>query len=93
MAQKFEYDARESRRTERSVLAPEAVRQRMRTFEVLGPRVGERIVDVGCGAGLLVRDLAVAVGSEGRVVGVDNSAPMLQLAEQRCATGNKRGVA
>lgn len=84
MAKKFDYDEKESRKTERSYLAPEVVRQRMRTLEVLGPRVGERIVDVGCGPGLLVHDLAVAVGPEGRVVGVDNSMSMLEIAERRC---------
>ena len=84
MTNEFEYDEEESRKTERSALAPEAVRQRMRTLEVLGPRVAERIVDVGCGAGLLVQDLALAVGLEGRVVGVDNSVAMLELARRRC---------
>ncbi|TFH46586.1 MAG: methyltransferase domain-containing protein [Lysobacterales bacterium] len=85
MANTFEYDEKESRKTERSYLAPEVVRQRMRTLEALSARAGERIVDVGCGPGLLVRDLAVEVGPEGRVIGVDSSLPMLELAERRCA--------
>jgi len=85
MASKFEYDEKESKETERAYLAPEVVRQRMRTLEVLSPRVGECVIDVGCGPGLLVHDLAVEVGPEGRVVGVDTSLPMLQLAERRCS--------
>jgi arsenite methyltransferase len=84
MANKFEYDEKESKLTERAYLAPEVVRQRMRTLDVLNPKNGEHIVDVGCGPGLLVHDLAVEVGSEGRVVGVDTSVPMLGLAEHRC---------
>ena len=85
LASKFEYDEKESKRTERGNLAPEVVRPRMHTVDVLGPRVGEWIIDVGCGPGLLVHDLAVQVGPEGRVVGLDSSLPMLQLAEHRCA--------
>ncbi|MDH3281358.1 MAG: methyltransferase domain-containing protein [Gammaproteobacteria bacterium] len=85
MANKIEFDEKESKDTERVYLAPEVVRQRMRTLEVLNPRAGERIIDVGCGPGLLVHDLATEVGPEGRVVGVDTSLPMLELAERRCA--------
>lgn len=85
MANKLDYDEKESKKTERAYLAPEIVRQRMRTLEVLSPRVGECLIDVGCGPGLLVHDLAGEVGRAGRVVGVDTSLPMLQLAERRCA--------
>jgi SAM-dependent methyltransferase len=85
MANKIEYDEKESKDTERIYLAPEVVRQRMRTLDVLSPRAGERIIDVGYGPGLLVHDLATEVGPEGHVLGVDTSLPMLQLAERRCA--------
>lgn len=85
MATGLDYDEEESRRTERSNLAPEVVHQRMRTLGALSPRVGEYIVDVGCGPGLLVHDLAPQVGSEGRVLGVDSSLPMIRLAERRCS--------
>lgn len=85
MANKIKYNEKESKDTERVYLAPEVVRQRMRTLEVLSPRAGERIIDVGCGPGLLVHDLATEVGPKGRVIGVDSSLPMLKLAERRCA--------
>ncbi|MDH3378525.1 MAG: methyltransferase domain-containing protein [Gammaproteobacteria bacterium] len=57
----------------------------MRTLELLRPRVGECILDVGCSPVLLAYDLAAEVGAKGRVVGIDTSGPMLKLAEQRCA--------
>lgn len=85
MASKFEFNEEESKRTERAYLAPEVVRQRMRTLEVLSPRPGEWVIDVGCGPGLLVHELAVEIGPKGRVIGVDTSLPMLQLADRRCA--------
>jgi len=85
MASKFKYGEKESRHTERAYLAPEIVRQRMRTLEMLKPNVGESILDVGCGPGLLAQDLAIEVGPEGKVVGIDTSGSMLELAERRCA--------
>jgi ubiquinone/menaquinone biosynthesis C-methylase UbiE len=47
-----------------------------------GAKAGERIVDVGCGAGATTMALAQKVGPTGRVLGVDISAPMLARARQ-----------
>ena len=85
MASKLAYNEEESKRTEQAYLSPEIVRQRTRTFEVINPQRGEQIVDIGCGPGLLVHDLAAAVGDAGRIVGADSSAPMIELAEKRCS--------
>ena len=85
MAGKRVYNEEESKRTEQAYLSPEIERQRKRTIEEIDPQPGETIVDIGCGPGLLARELAVAVGDGGRIVGVDSSAPMLELAHNRCA--------
>ncbi len=85
MASKRVYNEEESKRTEQAYLSPEIERQRERTIEVTNPQDGEKIVDIGCGPGLLARDLAAAVGDAGCVVGVDSSAPMLELSRNRCA--------
>jgi SAM-dependent methyltransferase len=45
-------------------------------------KAGERIVDVGCGAGATTMALAQKVGRTGRVLGIDISAPMLARARQ-----------
>ena len=79
------HDEEESRRTELAYHSPEIVRQRERTLDVLAAVSGERIVDVGCGPGLLAHDIAAAVGDTGRVIGIDPSTAMLDLAEKRCA--------
>ncbi|MFP3386288.1 methyltransferase domain-containing protein, partial [Tritonibacter sp. SIMBA_163] len=42
------------------------------------------MVDIGCGNGLLTLELARAVGSEGKVIGVDPSRDMLGPAKERC---------
>lgn len=52
-------------------------------MRALAPSQGERIVDIGCGCGQTSLDLAVRVGSEGSVSGVDISRPMLEVALRR----------
>ncbi len=44
---------------------------------------GHRILDIGCGLGHEVQELASLVGSDGRVVGVDNNAPLIAEARRR----------
>jgi SAM-dependent methyltransferase len=52
-------------------------------IDKLAPAPGERVLDVGCGAGQTLLQLAERVGSEGSVVGLDVSAPMLARARER----------
>ncbi len=51
----------------------------------LAPQPGERVVDVGCGAGDTTLALAERVQGHGFVLGVDVSRPMLQRATARAA--------
>lgn len=47
------------------------------------PQPGETVLDIGCGAGATTFAASQAVGSAGKVVGVDISGPLLALATQR----------
>jgi ubiquinone/menaquinone biosynthesis C-methylase UbiE len=58
---------------------------RQTLFDLLEVRSGATLLDVGCGAGDDVQDLARLVGPSGRVVGVDSNATMIQLARARTA--------
>jgi SAM-dependent methyltransferase len=49
----------------------------------LCPEAGEVIVDLGCGAGQTVLQLAERVGSAGRVIGIDISPILLDVARER----------
>jgi SAM-dependent methyltransferase len=52
-------------------------------FDALQLRPGERVLDIGCGGGATALKAAEHVGASGRVVGVDISRPLLDLARQR----------
>ncbi|MDF2901645.1 MAG: SAM-dependent methyltransferase, partial [Phenylobacterium sp.] len=57
----------------------------LRAIEAGAPQPGERVLDIGCGCGQTSFELARRVGPSGRVLGVDISAPMLEVARQRAA--------
>ena len=52
-------------------------------IERLGVVAGERILDVGCGCGQTLLELAELAGPSGHVLGVDISPPMLERARER----------
>jgi SAM-dependent methyltransferase len=54
--------------------------------ETAGPRLGEAVLDVGCGTGAAARAAALRVGHPGRVVGLDLNAGMLEVARAYYAT-------
>jgi demethylmenaquinone methyltransferase / 2-methoxy-6-polyprenyl-1,4-benzoquinol methylase len=65
-------------------------RWRARTVDIAGVRPGAVALDVCCGTGDLALELRRRVGSSGRVVGLDFSVPMLELAAQKSATGGMK---
>jgi len=60
---------------------PEMRAQRRYVIELLAPRAGECVLDVGCGPGHLIAEIAVLLGPGGRACGADVSEAMLALAE------------
>ena len=71
---------------------PEGIARRIAVIEALQPRKGWRVLDVGCGGGHLVREMARAVGGCGEAVGVDMSAEMLKAAGRLCADAPNASV-
>lgn len=51
-------------------------------LDELGIGAGERVLDVGCGTGVVSREVARRVGPSGRVVGLDPSSLMLTIARE-----------
>jgi SAM-dependent methyltransferase len=54
-------------------------------IEAAAPATGERVLDVGCGAGASSLALAARVGAGGQVLGVDISEPLISRARARAA--------
>jgi SAM-dependent methyltransferase len=62
-------------------------------LDFAAPRVGERVLDVGCGCGAFTLALARAVGPSGRVVALDISGPMLAEGRARAEAAGIANVA
>jgi ubiquinone/menaquinone biosynthesis C-methylase UbiE len=56
-----------------------------RLIEAADPKPGERVLDVGCGTGVVARQVASRLGTDGTIAGVDLSPDMLEVAKARGA--------
>ena len=61
---------------------------RKKTINLARIQFGEQVLDVGCGTGTLVLEVARRVGSIGRVVGVDPSSEQISHARSKVARRN-----
>jgi len=70
---------------QRLAACQEMAARRHAVLQELNPRRGERVLEVGCGAGLLLRDIGLALGPHGLAAGVDVSADQIAAATRECA--------
>jgi len=61
-------------------------------LEAAAARGGQRVCDIGCGGGPLTLALAGVVGPDGAAVGLDISAPLLELARSRAQRADVANV-
>lgn len=61
-----------------------------RALDLANPQPGERVLDVGCGTGIVARRVAARVGPAGSVTGIDLNPNMLAVAQ---ATSQAEGLA
>lgn len=54
-------------------------------LQLLGVGPQQRVLEIGCGSGVVLRDIAQRVGSGGRAVGIDPSAALLAIARDLAA--------
>jgi SAM-dependent methyltransferase len=71
-------------------------RRNQESLELLLDRLrlagGEHVLEIGCGTAAVTLPLARAVGERGRVIAVDISEPMLEVARQHVAEAGLRNV-
>ena len=59
-------------------------------LDMAAPQSGERVLDIGCGAGTTVLELAARVGPGGHVLGADISDQSVTRARERIAAAGSR---
>jgi ubiquinone/menaquinone biosynthesis C-methylase UbiE len=63
------------------------------SLDAAAAKLGEHVIDIGCGTGDTLLAFAKVVGPSGAVLGVDVSAPMLEFAKHRAAEATLSNVA
>ncbi|MBP2370488.1 methyltransferase domain-containing protein [Pseudonocardia parietis] len=86
----LDFDERAARHIQRVYATPDVVAQRLRVLELLDPRPGERVLDVGSGPGFLLDAIADRTGPQGRVHGLDPAPAMHAIAAE--VTGGRATV-
>jgi demethylmenaquinone methyltransferase/2-methoxy-6-polyprenyl-1,4-benzoquinol methylase len=60
--------------------------------ELLNLNKGDRVVDLGCGAGLSFSEIVERIGPEGHLTGVDMTEGMLTCTRERCVRAGWHNV-
>ncbi|CAN5756155.1 class I SAM-dependent methyltransferase [soil metagenome] len=66
---------------------PRQTKMRDACFNAAGLRKGMSVLEIGCGTGVVTRELARIAGRDGRVVGIDVSSALLSYARGRTVPG------
>lgn len=86
------YDAEASQQLESVYMTEDVAEQRRAVRAALALRPGDRVLDIGVGPGLLAAEMAVEVGPDGRICGIDISDSMLAIARTRADVPNGAGI-
>lgn len=85
MSESIQYDEAWMQRLLQLYSNPDVVKQREIVLSTLNLQPDERILDIGSGHGLLAEDMAAIVGPSGSISGIDVSAAMVALSQERCS--------
>lgn len=83
----LQFSEEAARKLQAAYMTAEVIAQRRATLNCISLSSGEAVLDIGCGPGFLCEEMAEAVGSTGRVLGVDISEDLLTFARHRNGRG------
>jgi ubiquinone/menaquinone biosynthesis C-methylase UbiE len=72
-----------ARLLERRARSPDDIAARTAYLDLLAIGPGEQVLEVGCGHGIVLRELAQRVGPDGRAVGLDPAPAFLAIAREQ----------
>ena len=82
----MEYSNENAKRLQRLYLTSDVKAQRAETIRQLNLSAGERVLDIGCGPGYLCESMALLVGPDGAVVGIDVSTDLIAVCNRQKAS-------
>lgn len=84
----FHFDEKTAKQLS-AIYQTEDIKEMQRQYRVwFDPKPGETILDVGCGTGVNAHAIGKLVGASGKVIGIDNSSAMLEVARSKAARDN-----
>jgi SAM-dependent methyltransferase len=82
----------QARRLEHRAQAEDEASARGEYLTLLGLSPGERVLDVGCGSGVVTRAIAERIAPNGKVTDTDSSAALLEVAREYADKGGIGGL-
>ena len=64
----------------------------LKAVKEIGLKKGDVVLDLGCGTGLLFKDLIAAVGKSGKVIAIDISPKMIKKAQDKIDKNNWKNI-
>lgn len=80
----MDFNGKSSNLQQKMASSSAGINRRQEVLSALEIKTGQEILDIGCGGGHLLTDIALAVGETGKAFGLDPSSSQIDSARERC---------